>query len=345
MRSKTLKISGYIKVLEDLKSKIRQAQYKAYLSVNKEMIFLYWDIGKTIIEQQKKQGWGAKVIDRLSSDLSQVFSDLRGLSPRNLKYMRQFASLYPDRVIVQEVLAQLTWYHIITLMDKVKDEKIRLWYTKQAIQNSWSRNVLVHQIESGLYQRQKDTEKITTFKRTLPVPQSDLAQQTIKDPYIFDFLNISKNARELELQNELVRHITKFLLELGAGFAFVGSQYRIEISGKDFYIDLLLYHLKLRCYVVIELKTGDFKPEYAGQLNFYLSAVDSRVKSKNDNPTIGIMLCKSRDRIIAEYALRNITKPMGVSEYKLSRVIPEKLRKSLPSVEEIEKELGRQSNE
>lgn len=334
-------IPSYITVLEELKSKIRRAQYKAVFSANKEMIFLYWDIGNTILEEQKKLGWGAKVIERLSKDLTNSFPNMKGLSSRNLKYMRQFAQLYPDNKIVQEVLAQLTWYHIITLMDKVKNEKERLWYVAQTIKNGWSRNVLVHQIESQLYERQKGAYKITTFKRTLPSPQSELAQQTIKDPYIFDFLNIAQNAREFELQNELVQHITKFLLELGAGFSFVGSQYHIEVAGKDFYIDLLFYHLKLRCYVVIELKTGDFKPEYTGKLNFYLSAIDSQIKTKEDNSTIGIILCKNKDRIIAEYALRNITKPMGVSEYKLSRVVPKKLRKSLPSIEEIEKELGK----
>lgn len=337
-----ISVPSYLTVLEELKTKIKQAQYKAALKVNKELIFLYWDIGGTILEQQHKLGWGAKVIDRLSKDLIQSFPNIKGLSTRNLKYMRQFAQLYPHRQIVQEVLAQLTWYHIITLMDKVKNEKGRLWYAVQTIQNGWSRNVLVHQIENGLYNRQKGTHKITNFRQTLPSPQSELAQQTIKDPYIFDFLNISQNAKELELQNELVRHITKFLLELGAGFTFVGNQYHLEISEKDFYIDLLFYHLKLRCYIVIELKTGDFRPEYAGQLNFYLSAVDTQVKNKNDNPTIGIILCKNKDRIIAEYSLRNIAKPMGVSEYKLSRAIPEKLRKSLPSVEEIEKELEKQ---
>jgi predicted nuclease of restriction endonuclease-like (RecB) superfamily len=217
-----------------------------------------------------------------------------------------------------------------------------LWYIGETIKNGWSRNVLVHQIESGLYQRQKGAQKITTFKRALPVPQSDLVEQTIKDPYIFDFLNISQSVKEIELQNELIKHITKFLLELGKGFAFVGSKYHLEVSGKDFYVDLLFYHLNLRCYVVIELKTGDFKPEYAGQLNFYLSAVDSQLKNKEDSPTIGIILCKSRDKIIAEYSLRNITKPMGVSEYKLSRIVPEKLRKALPSVKEIEAELKKQ---
>jgi predicted nuclease of restriction endonuclease-like (RecB) superfamily len=332
-------IPSYVAILEELKTKIRKAQYKAVVSANKEMIFLYWDIGETILIQQERQGWGAKVIERLSQDLCKSFPGMKGLSSRNLKYMRQFAYLYPDRIIVQEVLAQLTWYHIITLMDKVKNEKERLWYASQIIQNGWSRNVLVHQIESSLYQRQKGTHKINNFKKTLPVPQSDLAQQTIKDPYIFDFLNISQNAKELELQNELLKHIIKFLMELGAGFAFVGSQYHIEVSKKDFYIDLLFYHLKLRCYVVIELKTGDFKPEYAGQLNFYLSAVDSHIKNKNDNPAIGLILCKNKDKIIAEYALRNMTKPMGVSEYRLSRVIPEKLRKALPTIEQIEQGL------
>ena len=253
--------------------------------------------------------------------------------------MRKFAGTYPDRSIVQQLVAQIPWGHNVRLLDYVKDYNERIWYITQVIKNSWSRNVLVHQIESGLYQRQKDTCKITNFKRTLPSPQSDLAQQTIKDPYIFDFLSISQSVRELELQKELVSHIAKFLLELGTGFAFAGSQYHIEISGKDFYIDLLFYHLKLRCYVVIELKTGDFKSEYAGQLNFYLSAVDSQVKSKDDKPSIGIILCKSKDKIIAEYALRNMAKPMGVSEYRLSRAIPARLQESLPSVEEIEKSL------
>ena len=339
---KIISVPAYITILEELKSKIRQAQYRAVFSANKEMIFLYWDIGDMILGEQKKLGWGAKVIDRLSKDLINSFPHMRGLSSRNLKYMRQFAQLYPDYKIVQEALAQLTWYNIITLMDKVKNEKERLWYVEQTIKNGWSRNILVHQIESGLYDRQKNIIKVTNFQNTLPAPQSELAQQTMKDPYIFDFLNISQNAREIELQNELVRHITKFLLELGAGFSFVGSQHHIEVSKKDFYIDLLFYHLKLRCYVVIELKTGDFKPEYAGQLNFYLSAVDSQIRSKEDNPTIGIILCKNKDRIIAEYALRNITKPMEVSEYKLSRMIPKTLHKSLPSVKEIEEELGKQ---
>ncbi|MBP7792612.1 MAG: DUF1016 family protein [Candidatus Goldbacteria bacterium] len=339
MNREIINTPSYISILEELKNKIREARHKAILSVNKGVILLYWDIGMTILRQQKERGWGAKVIDHLAKDLTRSFPDMKGFSPRNLKYMRAIAEAYPDNQIVQQLVAQIPWGHNVRILDYVKNHQERLWYINETIRNGWSRNVLVHQIESQLYERQKGADKITTFKRTLPSPQSDLAQQTIKDPYVFDFLNISKNMKEIEIQNELIKHITKFLLELGSGFAFVGSQYHVEVSGKDFYIDLLFYHLNLRCYVVIELKTGDFKPEYAGQLNFYLSAVDSQIKNKEDNPTIGIILCKNKNRIIAEYALRNMTKPMGVSEYKLSRVIPKSLRKSLPSVEKIEKEL------
>ncbi|MFH1824258.1 MAG: PDDEXK nuclease domain-containing protein [Candidatus Firestonebacteria bacterium] len=340
MTKKLMAIQSYVTVLEELKTKIRQAQQKASLSVNKELILLYWDIGNTILEQQKNQGWGAKVIDHLSKDLTMSFSNMKGFSPRNLKYMRKFAESYSNKSFVQQLVAQIPWGHNVRILDYVENHKERIWYINQTIKNGWSRNVLVHQIESRLYQRQKGDHKITNFKRTLPLPQSDLAQQTIKDPYVFDFLNITQDVKELELHKGLVQHITKFLLELGAGFAFVGSQHHIEVSGKDFYIDLLFYHLKLRCYVIVELKTGEFKPEYAGQLNFYLSAVDSQIKSKNDNPTIGIILCKKKDKIIVEYALRSMAKPMGVSEYKLSRTIPEKLRKALPTAKEIEVELS-----
>ena len=331
---------SYAIVLEELKSKIRRAQQKAALSVNKELIFLYWDIGTTILEQQTKQGWGAKVIDSLSRDLNKNFPSMTGFSSRNLKYMRKLAETYPDRKFVQQLVAQIPWGHNVRILDYIKIPKERFWYIQQTIRNGWSRNVLIHQIESGLYKRQKGAHKITNFRKVLPAPQSDLAYQIIKDPYIFDFLTIKQDVKELELQRELLRHITKFLLELGSGFAFVGSQYHLKVSGKDFYMDLLFYHLRLKCYVVIELKTGDFKPEYAGQLNFYLSAVDSQIKSKGHNPTIGIILCKKKDGIIAEYALRNMSKPIGVSEYKLSRTIPAKLRKVLPSTREIETELS-----
>ena len=329
----------YFILLADLKNRIRKAQIKAVISVNKELIFLYWEIGKTILDRQMKEGWGSKVIDRLSRDLMKSFPGMKGFSPRNLKYMRKFAEYYPDRAIVQEPLAQLTWYHNIALLEKITSSSERLWYAHQAIKNSWSRNVLVHQIELKLCARQR---KITSnFEATLPVPQSDLARQVLKDPYIFDFLSLNEKVQEKEIEKELTGHITNFLLELGAGFSFVGSQYPLAVSGRDYYLDLLFYHLELRCYIIIELKCGDFKPEYAGKLNFYLSAVDQLLKRKEDNPSLGIILCKSKDKVIAEYALRDMSKPMGISEYKIVRSIPEKLKTSLPTVDELEKELSK----
>jgi predicted nuclease of restriction endonuclease-like (RecB) superfamily len=338
IKKEIVTIPAYAATLMEIKSYIQKARHKAFLSANKEVIILYWRIGASILEQQHRQGWGAKIIEHLAKDLQKEFPEMKGLSLRNLKYMRKFASLY-EYPIVQVCLAQLTWYHNIAIMDKIKDTRQGLWYAEQAAKNGWSRDLMVHQIESRLYQRQTKVAKVTNFAKTLPAPQSDLAQETIKDPYIFDFLDISYAAKELALQRALVTHITRFLLELGSGFAFVGQQYHLEVSGKDFYIDLLFYHLKLKCYFVVELKTGDFKPEYAGQLNFYLSAVDSQIKGHGDNPTIGIILCKNKDRIIAEYALRSISNPMSVAEYKLSRVIPDKLQNLLPAVEAIETEM------
>jgi len=333
------KENEYIDLLSNLKKRIQEAQVKAVVSVNKELIYLYWDIGKNILERQTREGWGSKVIDRLSHDLMRCFPEMKGFSPRNLKYMRKLAEEYPEKEIVQEVLAQLTWYHNITLIEKISSLSERLWYAQQTIKNGWSRNVLVHQIELNLYQRQG---KVThNFKNTLPAPQSDLARQTLKDPYIFDFLSLGDEAQEREIEKELTKHITKFLLELGAGFSFVGNQYHLEVSGQDYYIDLLFYHLGLRCYVIIELKTGDFKPEYAGKLNFYLSAVDSVLKHKEDNPSIGIILCKNKDKVVAEYALKDMGKPIGVSEYKIVRSIPEMLKTSLPTIDELEKELSK----
>lgn len=340
MRKSIIKVYSYLKVLEELKLKINTAQHRAVLSVNKELVLLYWDIGKTILKQEENQGWGAKIIDRLSNDLEKSFPNMKGFSLRNLKYMKRFASVYPNKTIVQQLAAQIPWFHNCVLLDKVKEKKERIWYIGKTIENNWSRNVLVHQIEKNLYKRQKNINKLTNFKNTLPAFQSDLAQQTIKDPYIFDFLNITENIKELDLQKELLNHITKFLLELGSGFAFVGSQFHLEVSEKDFYIDLLFYHLNLRCYVVVELKTGEFKPEDVGQLGFYLSAVDAQVKAKNDKPTIGIILCKSKDKVIVEYALKNMMNPVGVAAYQLYRTIPEEFRKRLPSVKKIEKELG-----
>ena len=332
---------SYIEVLNTLKQKIKIAQLKAGIAVNTEMILLYWEIGKTIIEKQKEKGWGAKIINNLSRDLSRNFPEIKGFSTRNLNYMRKFAELYPDHEFMHQVGAQIPWRHHILLMDKIKKEKERKWYIQKTIEHGWSRNILTMQIETDLYERQVEAPKITNFQKTLPKIQSDLAQEILKDPYNFDFITISDDYREKEIENELVKHITHFLLELGAGFAFVGQQYKITVSDKDFYIDLLFYHIKLKCYIVIELKAGEFKPEYAGKLNFYLSAVDDVLKEKDNNSSIGIILCKTKDKIIAEYALRELNRPVGISEFKLVKSIPEDLKTSLPTIEELEAELAK----
>lgn len=335
-----LENNSYIKTLESLKARIKSAQIKAALSVNAELIFLYWEIGKTILERQQQEGWGTKVVANLSKDLTAAFPNMTGFSERNLKYMRKFAQTYPDFLIVQEVLAQLTWYHNIALLDKVSANEERLWYAKQAIENGWSRNVMVLQIETKLYTRQYLTEKTNNFALTLPPPQSDLANEIMKDPYNFEFLTIDKRAGELEIEKALIKNLAKFLLELGKGFAFVGEQYHIEVGGQDFYIDLLFYNIKLHCYVVLELKTGDFKPEYAGKVNFYLNAINNILKTEEDKPSIGIILCKSKNKIIAEYALKNMSKPIGVSEYTITQVLSEDLRSNLPTIEEFREQLN-----
>lgn len=333
--------TSYVATLKTLKEKIRTAQIRAVLSVNSKMIRLYWEIGKTVSCQQQKHGWGAKIVDKLSRDLQSSFPNMKGFSYRNIMYMKRFYQEYQDVVILQETLAELTWYHNITLLEKLSNNDERLWYAIQTIENSWSRNALVVQIEGDLYHRQAQKCKTTNFKSTLPAPQSALAEQMIKDPYKLDFLTVYDKAEEKDIENELVKHITKFLLELGTGFAFVGQQYHLEIGDEDYYIDLLFYHLKLRCYVVLELKAVKFKPEHAGKLNFYLSAVDDLLKHRLDNPTIGILLCKSKNKITAEYALKDISKPMGISEYKITQVIPKKLKKGLPSIKELEKEFSK----
>jgi predicted nuclease of restriction endonuclease-like (RecB) superfamily len=330
----------YHTLLLELKSKIHQSQIRAALAVNKELVLLYWQIGNSILIKQEKEGWGSKIIEQLAKDLKSEFPLMKGFSVRNLKYMRSFAENYRDLEFVQVVLAQITWYHNITLLDKVKDSTERNFYIQESIKNGWSRNVMVHQIESNLYKRQIQAEKVHNFQETLSKPQSDLAHEILKDPYNFDFLSLGEEIKEKDLESALIKHITKFLLELGAGFAFVGKQYHVEVAGQDFYIDLLFYHIKLRAYVVIELKAGDFKPEYAGKLNFYLSAVDKILKSDDDKPSIGIILCKSKSKIIAEYALRDITKPIGVSEYMLTESIPENFKGELPSIEDLEKSLS-----
>ena len=324
--------------LEDLKSRIRAAQVRAAVSVNRELVLLYWSIGQRILATQEMQGWGTKVVTKLSTDLSTAFPEMKGFSPRNLKYMRAFAEAWPEDSIVQEVLAQLTWYHNLALLEKLDTRKLRLWYAHQTITHGWSRNVLTLQIKSQLHERQWAAP--TNFATTLPAPQSDLAANLLKDPYNFDFLSLGQEAHEREIENALVVHLRKFLLELGVGFAFLGNQYRLEVAGEDFYLDLLFYHVRLHCYVVIELKAGKFKPEYAGKLNFYLSAVDDQLRTQGDAPSIGLILCQEKNRVLAEYALRGMTQPIGISSYELTTSLPEEIRTVLPSIEALEQELS-----
>ena len=323
----------YLSTIESIKQNIRTAQYRATISVNKELLLLYHSIGLVINEHK---AWGNKFVENLAADIKLAFPDVTGYSVRNLKYMAKFALRFPDREFVQAVLAQITWYHHITLMDKVKSADEHIWYAEQAARNGWTRNVLVHQIESGLYQRQVLVEKVSNFENRLPSPQSELALQTMKDPYIFDFIPFKEDMRERDIEHALVKDVTKLLLELGTGFAFLGNQYHLNVGGDDFYIDLLFYNLNLRCYVVIELKTGEFKPEYAGQLNFYLSAVDGILKKEHDNPSIGLLLCKSKNDLVAEYSLKDMSKPIGVSAYRVTSNLPEELEKQLPSIEDIQ---------
>ncbi|QWF70576.1 DUF1016 family protein [Methylomonas paludis] len=329
---------GYADWLSELKTRIHNAQQRATLSINRELVLLYWQIGRDILARQADQGWGAKVIERLAQDLRIAFPDMKGFSPRNLKYMRAFAEAWPDAEFVQQAAAQLPWFHLCTLMDKLKNREERDWYLACAVEHNWSRNILVMQIETR--QRERSGKAVTNFAASLPQPQSDLARESLKDPYRFDFLGLTDEAREREIEKALVKHVTEFLLELGAGFAFVGRQVLLNVGGDEFFIDLLFYHLKLRCYVVIELKGGKFKPEHLGQLGFYLTAVDRQVKHEHDNPTIGLLLCKSKNKIVAEYALGDKTQPMGIAEYKLLQSLPEELQTSLPSIEQIERELA-----
>ena len=329
---------GYVEWLDELKNRIHTAQQRAVAAVNTELVMLYWQIGRDVLERQSREGWGAKVLDRLAHDLRAAFPDMKGFSVRNLRYMRNFAEAWPDPQIVQQAAAQLPWFHLCTLLDKLKSPEDRNWYLRAAIEHNWSRNVLVHQVELRTHER--TGKAITNFSTQLPAPHSDLARESLKDPYRFDFLSLGAEAQEREIEAALVQHVTKFLLELGAGFAFVGRQVHLEVGGDDFYIDLLFYHLKLHCYVVIELKAGDFKPEHTGQLSFYLTAIDAQMKAAEDNPTIGLLLCKRQNRVVAEYALRDLKKPIGVAEYQLVAALPQDLESSLPSIEQIERELG-----
>jgi predicted nuclease of restriction endonuclease-like (RecB) superfamily len=328
---------GYADWLAELKTRIHSAQQRATLAVNRELIQLYWQIGRDILARQAAQGWGAKVIERLAQDLRTAFPDMKGFSRANLMYMRAFAEAWPEAEIVQQAVGQLPWGHNLVLLSKLKATNERLWYAAKTLENNWSRNVLVMQIESNLLARQGNA--VTNFETSLPKPQSDLAIESIKDPYCFDFLGLTEQAQEREIESALVQHVTQFLLELGAGFAFVGRQVLLQVGEEEFFIDLLFYHLKLRCYVVIELKTGKFKPEHLGQLGFYMTSIDRQVKTEHDGTTIGLLLCKSKDKVVAEYALGDKTQPMGIAEYSLKNALPEELKTNLPSIEILEREL------
>jgi predicted nuclease of restriction endonuclease-like (RecB) superfamily len=357
-------LAFYGELLGEIKGRIRQGQVKAALSVNTEMILLYWDVGKMIHARQQQEGWGTGVIPRLSRDIRNELPELKGFSERNIGRMIAFFRNYstdtdflPQPVakletpvesqasitqnayprIVQELLAQIPWGHNVLLMEKLKDLPIRLWYARQVIDQGWSRDTLTAMIKGQAHTRQGTA--VTNFASRLPASQSELAEQLLKDPYLFDFLTLEEPFHERELETGLVRHLEKFLLELGQGFAFVGRQYPLSVGEDDFYIDLLFYHLKLRAFVVIELKRGRFRPEYAGKMNFYCSIVDDKLRHETDQPTIGLILCQTKDRFIAEYALRDINKPIGVADYELTRALPDNLKSSLPSIEEIEAEL------
>lgn len=329
--------TGYDEFLRELKERIRSAQVRAALAVNRELVLLYWQIGRDILSRQQQQGWGAKVINQLAKDLKKAFPEMKGFSRTNLLYMRAFAQAYPDEHFVQQVAGQIPWFHNCVLLDKVKDATERQWYIQKTIEHGWSRSILVHQIELRLYHRQG--KATTNFDRTLPKPQSELAEQVLKDPYNFDFLSLGDKAWERELEKTLLNHIRDFLLELGVGFAFVGNQYHLEVGGRDFWLDLLFYHYRLHCFVVIDLKVVEFEPEFSGKMSFYVSAVDDLLKQSGDNPTIGIILCKTKNQILVEYALRDVNKPIGVSTYQLQDGLPENLQGSLPTIEQLEAEL------
>ncbi|MCD4817245.1 MAG: PDDEXK nuclease domain-containing protein [Candidatus Cloacimonetes bacterium] len=340
----------YIDTLEEIKKRIRDAQTKAILSVNSEMINMYWDIGELIYNRQKREGWGAKTICKLSKDIHNEIPEIKGFSERNIKFMVQLYKVYVVEYSIgkqpvsqlekrKQIVSQIPWGHNILIMQRIKDMTVRFWYMGQIIKNGWNRDTLSSMIKSELHKRQGKLNH--NFDLTLPKPQSNLVKQTLKDPYIFDFITLSDPFQERELETELVKYLEQFLIELGAGFAFLGRQYKLTIAEQDFYLDLFFYHIKLRCFVVVELKKGKFKPEYAGKMNFYCSAVDDIIKQSTDQPTIGLILCESKNRIFAEYSLKDLNKPIGISEYELTKLLPDNLKSSLPSIKEIETELIR----
>ncbi|PIF03878.1 MAG: hypothetical protein CSA86_04285 [Arcobacter sp.] len=331
--------------IQNLKQDFQKSQIKAHIKVNSTLLEFYWQMGNEIVQKQKEFKWGSGFLEQLSRDLGAEFPNVKGFSYSNLKKIRKWVTFWQQLVAnlenekgeqVVPQLVQIPWGHNIAIIQKCKDIDEALFYVKNTRKFGISRTVLVHQIETNLYKR--DQKAITNFENTLPPIQSDLAKQITKDPYNFDFLSLSNDYKEKELEDALCENMTKFLLELGSGFAFVGRQYKLNVGGDEFKIDLLFYHLKLRCYVVIELKAVDFRPEFAGKLSFYTSAIDGEIKSKVDNPTIGILICKSKNNLVVEYSLKNMNKPLGISEYKLSKVLPKKYKSSLPSIEQIEAE-------
>lgn len=351
------KQNDYIAWLKDIKSEIYTLQIKSAIAVNTGMLSFYWDLGKSIAEKQDRNKWGNAIVEQLSKDLYKEFPTMKGFSRRNLFYMKKWYLFYHQEfekvqqlvaqsssssksnsaIKIQSLIGQIPWGHNILIITKIKNIQEAFFYVQQTIQNSWSRAVLRIQIETDLYARQG--KALTNFEANLPKAQSDLAIQTLKDPYIFDILTIKKEADERSIENQLTKHITKFLLELGAGFAFVGRQYKVQLSEKERFIDLLFYHLKLRAYVVIELKAGEFEAEHAGQLALYIAAIDNTLRTTQDNPTIGLILCKKRDKIEAEYLLNVFKQPIGIAQYEFSKALPNKLQSDLPSIEDIENEL------
>jgi len=367
--------SDYLKILQGLKEKIIQTRQRVSLSANAQLLSLYWEIGKTIAVMESEQGWGAKTIEKLSIDLKTSFPEMKGLSPRNLRYMRDFSNTYPQftllatsveflqqpaaitqstdkqtDIILQQPaakldttfitnleLAQIPWSDHQVLLDKVKDADARAFYIQQIIKNGWSRNVLVHQITGKLFQRQG--KALSNFELTLPNPQSDLATETLKNPYLFDFLNLDAEAMEREVEAALIQHIRRFLLELGRGFAYVGNQFNLNVAGDDFFTDLLFFNFHLNCFVVFELKVGDFQPEFAGKLNFYINCIDEQIKGKEHHPTIGVLLCKTPNQTVIKYSLKSIGTPIGVADYELRKTLPKKLAKQMPTIEELEEQM------
>lgn len=330
----------YNKWLKELKTRFRQSQIKASVRVNSELLSFYWDFGKDIAEKQKKSTWGSGFLDRLSKDLTAEFKNTKGFSKNNLQYILRWFNFYKDSNVEQVVplLITIPWGHNLKIISKCNSVDEALYYVTKTSEHGWSRSILTHQIESDLFKR--EGKAITNFSRKLPKSDSDLANEITKDPYHFDFLTLTEDFKERELELELIKHIEKFLLELGSGFAFVGRQYKLTLSDNDYFLDLLFYHLELRCFVVIDLKIGEFKPEYAGKMNFYCNIIDDKIKKESDSPTIGMILCQNKDEIVVEYALKRVDAPMGVSEYQLTKQLPKEYKSSLPSIEEIEQELG-----